>query len=221
MYILYMGSSIRVNRNEFQLLGGFYAIPEKLISVFFIIWIILSTPSWLATGSRYVIQNLRGEWADTALSDILSERYDCSVKVTNVRFVNWSEIHFATISIRTREGRDLIYGSRGSFTLKQMRLKHDPSFETEIDLSDVYFTREYYKSSPALKKWGYLMRKPIAVKQLKLRVVQDPEFTRLNIIDCQSDVLALEGGMIIDKTGKVKDKIKVSYNAWAFLRNVI
>jgi hypothetical protein len=216
-----MGKSAFVNRNEFQLLGGFYAIPEKLISVFFIVWISLSTPTWLAIGSRYAIQNLKGDWADTALSDILSERYDCPVKVSKVRFLSWSEIHFADISIRSREGRDLIYGSHGSFTLKQMRLKHDPLFETEIVLSDVYFTREYYKSSPALKKWGYLMRKPIAVKQLKLRVIQDPEFTRLKIIDCKSDVLALEGGLVIDKSGKIEDKVKVSYNTWALLRNAI
>ncbi len=216
-----MGSPVIVNRNEFQLLGGFYTIPEKLISVFFIIWVALSTPSWLSTGSRDAIQNLKGEWVDTALSDILSERYDCPVKVSNVRFVNWSEIHFAAISIRTREGRDLIYGSHGSFTLKQMRLKHDPLFETEIDLSDVYFTKEYYKNSPALKKWGYLVRKPIAVKQLKLRVVQDPQVTRLNIIDCRSDILGLEGGLVIDKTGKIEDKVKVSYNTWALLRNAI
>ncbi len=219
MYILYMGSSIRVNRNEFQILSGFYAIPEKLISLFFIAWVVLSMPLWIETGSRCAIQNLKGEWADTALSDILTERYDCPVKVTDVRFRSWSEIHFTTISIRTREGRDLIYGSHGSFTLKQMRLKHHPLFETEIDLRDVYFTKEYYKSSPALKKWGYLMNKPIPVKHLKLRVIQNPELTCLNIIDCKSDILDLEGGLIIDKSGKIENKVKVSYNTWALLRN--
>lgn len=219
MYILYMGTPSIVNRNEFQILGSFYAFPEKLVSLFFIIWVFISTPLWIETGSRYAFQNLKGEWVDTALSDILSERYDCPVKVTDVLFQSWSEIHFGTISIRTREGRDLIYGSHGSFALKQMRLKHHPLFETEIDLRDVYFTKEYYKSSPALKKWGFLMNKPIPVKRLKLRVVQNPELTRLSIIDCKSDILNLEGGLIIDKSGKIENKVEVSYKTWALLRS--
>ncbi len=221
MYILSMATTMRVNRNEFQILGGLYAIPQKLISIFFIIWIALSMPVWLALGSQYAIQNLRGAWADTALSDILSERYDCPVKVSDVRFRSWSEIYFNAIEIRSKEGRNLIYGSHGSFKLKRMELKKLALFETEIDLRDVFFTKEYYKSSPALKKWGYLMHKPIPVKQLRLRIIQNSEFTRLNIIDCKSDVLDLEGGLIINKAGKIENKVKVSYNPWTLLRTAL
>ena len=172
MYILSMVPPIHVNRNEFQILGGLYAIPQKLMSIFFIIWIALSLPVWIAAGSHFAFQNLRGAWADTALSDILSERYDCPVKVSDVRFRNWSEIYFNAIEVQSKEGRNLIYGSHGSFKLKRMELKKLALFETEIDLRDVFFTKEYYKNSPALKKWGYLMHRPISVKQLRLRVIQ-------------------------------------------------
>ncbi len=219
MYIFSMDKKAVVSRNEFQILGALYTLPEKLILLFFITWIAASLPCWSKNLSDVALQQIRGNWVDVAFSDILSERYDCPVRVSRVVFKNWSEIHFASIRIRSKAGRELIYGSKGSFKLRKMELKKQAVFETEINLKNVFFTKEYYKDQPALKKWGYLMHKPIAIKDIRLNVVQNREFTRLNILDCESDMLHLEGGLVIDKTGKVKDSIKATYNPWALLRS--
>lgn len=216
MYIFIMESYPRVSRTEFQILAGLYSMAEKIICPFLAIWIVLSIPNWTQTA----LQSLKGEWVDVAFSDVLSERYGCQVTVKNVHFDNWSLIRFESLRVCSFEGKPLIYGSAGSFQLWRAELWKMMIFETEVQLKNVRFTKEYYKDNPALKKWSSWMKRPIAMEKLDLRVIQCPNRTLLGIIRCESKDIALEGGLLIDSTGKIENKIRAYISPWTLVRSL-
>jgi len=200
-----------------RLLLGVYTGSERFLCLLAALWIALGSPFWI----NQAVSTLRGPWLDRSVSEILSEKYGADVKVRNVHFSRWSDIHFESIRVDSLEGQPLIRSTRGRLSLKNIALWKKMVFETEIRLQGIEFMKDYYQRFPKLKTWGFLVKKPIQVEELRLRVVQDRAHTLVGVLECESKDVRVNGGLLLDKFGGVKDLLRISVSPWLMVRSLV
>ncbi len=200
-----------------RVLLGFYTASERFLCFLAALWIVLGFPVW----GNQAISNLRGEWLDRSVSEVLSEKYAAHVQVQNVRFNGWSDIQMESIRVDSPQGQPLIRSSRGRLSLKNIALWKKMILETEIRLEGIEFMKDYYRPLPNFKTWGFLFKKPIKVDELRLRVVQSQTQTLVGVLDCESKDVRVNGGLMFDKFGGLKDLLSVSITPWLMARSLV
>ena len=216
MYAFYMAKQVKT-LTSLRLLLGVYNGSERFLCLLVVVWLALGSPFWI----NQAVSHLRGHWLDRSISEVLSERYGAHVEVRNVRFSRWSDIHFESIRVDSLEGQPLIRSSRGRLSLKNMALWKKMVFETEIRLQGIEFMKDYYQRFPNFKTWGFLVKKPIQVEELRLRVVQDRAQTSVGVLECESRDIRVNGGLMLDKFGGVKDLLRISVSPWLMVRSLL
>ncbi len=201
----------------FGLLGRIYQGAEKMLVCLLLSGLLVCLPTF----ANYAATALRGDWADKALSDVLSEKYGCPVTVKNVYLAGWSDIYFSSLHVRRTNGRMLIQSAQGSLHLKNFNFFRKATFETELRLNRVIFFHEYYKDSPTFKPWNQLLQKPFEVQELILRVVQSKEKTLVKILKSASKDMLLDGGISVDASGYLQDSLHVRLSPWMILRAIL
>ena len=155
------------------------------------IWLIAASPLWM----NQLATSFRGDWADAALSDVLSHKYGSPVSVRNVHFERWCSLRFGALAVDSREGKPLVRASGGALRLNRLDLSPKGTSETEIRFENIFFTKDYYGSSQAVGNWKYLMRKPIHVQELCFLVKQSRSSTTVTVRDCRSEGVRIAGGV--------------------------
>lgn len=193
-----------------KLLRQMYESVEKTLTALFLSGLLVCMPFFI----NNAVAALHGDWVDRALSDVLTEKYGCSVTVKNVRLPRWRDIYFSSLDVRAQTGNMLIRSTRGSLHLKNFDLFGKAPMETELNLYHVIFFHEYYKNSPAFKRWKRALKKPVEVEELLLRVVQSEEKTWVQILKSRSKDVFLDGEILIDASGHLHDEIHARYSPW-------
>src|SRR3990167_7869456 len=63
--------------------------------------------------TTYQVGLLQGQWVDQAFSQVLSQKYDQNVQVSQVKMTRWSDIRFGSLKVFSKKGRPLITASSG------------------------------------------------------------------------------------------------------------
>jgi hypothetical protein len=162
-----------------------------------------------------------GEWIDQAFSETLTRKLGYPTRVRTVRFLNWTKIEFGHLEIHNAEGRLLVAAASGAIRLKKASFRKDGFFETEFDLRRAELTRDYYRSAPALPFWVNFLRRPLTVEHLSALVRQNDERTTIQILECRSPDVQMEGALTFEKSGDVHDELKTSMSPWRYLSAVV
>ena len=194
-----------------------HRLLPRLFCVFMGLWLITAFPLW----TNVLASSLRGAWVDQAFSTVLTEKYGSPVQVRDVYFERWYLVHFGAIRIDSNSGTELISASGGTLYLSSLSFFKDGINETYLQLNDIAFTKEYYKDSAAAGAWGHLMRRPIHVDQLCLRVVQDRSGMQVTVTDCRSEEVKIDGSIKLDQAGVRKNDLQISISTWAALRSIV
>lgn len=216
MYTFNMKKEVKTI-TSLRLLLGVYTGSERFLCLLAVLWIALGSPFWI----NQAVSTLRGPWLDGSVSEVLSERYGAHVRVRNVRFSRWSDIHFESIRVDSLEGRPLLRSSQGRLSLKNIALWKKMVFETEVRLQKIEFMKDYYQRFPNFKTWSFLVQKPIRVEELRLRVVQDRVQTVVGVLECASRDIRVDGGLTLNKFGGVKDLLHISVTPWLMVRSLV
>lgn len=195
-----------------------YGLMPTLFGLFVALWFFAAFPLWI----NQLASSMRGPWVDQAVSQILTDKYGSPVQVQGVYFDRWHRMHFGPIRILSKEGSEMIQASSGSLNLHSLSFLKTRSAETYIRLQNIQFTKEYYKNSTTAGFWGYLMRKPIHVDLLGLRVVEnDRSGMQVYVTDCRSKNVKIDGSIEYDRSGTCKNNLQVSVGTWTALRSII
>ncbi len=195
-----------------------YQGTEKIILILVLFALLNYSPFFIRQAMPTL---LRGDWADQALSEVLSERYGRAVTVKNAWLEGWSDIYFDSLQVRTANGEMLIESSKGSFRLKNFSFFKKMPIETQLQLNHVIFYHEYYKDSATFKPWNQVLRKPFEVDELVLGIVQNEDKTQVKILKSASKEVILDGGISVDSTGHWHDGLRVSFSPWMMLRALL
>lgn len=164
---------------------------------------------------------LEGEWVDQALSDTLSEKLGCKVRLQDARFPNWKEVTFGLLEIRNTEGKLLMSADSGAVRLRRLAIRKDGFCETEINLEGARLTREYYGKVEPVRFWSRFLRKTLSLKRFEALILQNDEYTAVQVLDCRSDDVKLEGGVVFERSGAIHDSLRTSMGFWRYLTAVV
>ena len=206
MYNFYMISMPLVRLGVSGLLGGWIFFYTALMS-----------PSWILKAPSLI----RGEWADQAFSDILSQRYDARVRVTGVRMPSWTEIHFDALRVDSREGERLLRSGSGHLRLRRIEWSRQPLFVTELIVEELDLMREYYRRALPVHPWGSLLKKPLRLDEIRLQIHQRPKQTRVEVRDCQADGIQIQGAWVLGHSEAPGEGLKVKLSPWLILKTAI
>ncbi len=187
---------------------------ERVLALVLLTALIASAPQWMP---RLTLATLHGEWADKALSDVLTEKYGHPVTVQNAQIQGWSDISFDSLEVRAENGQVMIHSSQGCLHLKNFNFFKKTPFETELCLHQVVFFNEYYKNSSIFKPWNRILKKPFEIDELVLHVLQSEEKTVVRILKSDSKDVIVNGGISID-AGGFHDALHVKFSPWMMLR---
>ncbi len=193
--------------------------PRALVRLYGLlagVWVVVASPIWV----NQLATSLRGDWADAALSDVLSEKYGSPVRVRDVHFERWYALRFSALAIDSKEGRPLVRASGGTMRLRHLDLSKYGTSETELRFEDIFFTKDYYASSRAKGTWGFLLQKPIHINALCFLVRQNRSGMKVVVTDCRSEGIQIKGGVEVGRSGTFRDTLQVSVSPWTALRSM-
>ncbi len=189
----------------------------RLYGLFAGVWLVIASPLWI----NQTAASFHGDWADAALSDVLSQKYGSPVTVRNVHFERWYSLRFGAFAIDSKEGKPLVRASGGILRLIRFDLSAKGASETEIRFEDIFFTKDYYGNSQAVGSWRFLLRKPIHVQELCFLVKQNRSGTKVAVTNCRSEGVQIAGGIEVGRSGKMRDNLEVSVSPWTALRSMV
>lgn len=165
---------------------------------------------------------LQGAWLDHALSDSLSRKYDLRIGVKHTKITRLFNIQFESLKVDSKQGSPLIRAASGTLRLKKFGWTGGPRLELKMSLNNADFFRDYYKNSKAFENpLSGFVRKPLSVKSLDLLLVQRTAGLELRILDSVSPDVRLSGGLVVERTGQVHDRIAASFSTGMLLRAIL
>ena len=158
-----------------------------------------------------------GSWADEAFSDVLSQRLGVEIAVEKVHFSRWSHISFEKAAIRNEAGEILMTASSGAIELKKINLSKSGAIDTQIHFEGAELMRRYYGRLHPAKFWTRFLRRPLAIGALSAMIRQNKEETIVQILECRSPDIQLEGEITFKSSGDVENRIHSSMTPRQFL----
>lgn len=176
---------------------------------------------WAPTAALKASSAIRGEWADQAVSDLLSRRYDARIRVSGVRMPSWTEIHFETIRVDSKSGERWIRSGKGHLLLREIIWSKRPVFVTELTLEELDLMQAYYQRALPMNPWGRLLKKPLRLDRVRLKITQSPEKTQVDVKECQAEGLDIEGIWQPGPRGSEKKSLNVKLSPWLVLKTAV
>ena len=138
--------------------------------------LILGIASWF---------RIEGPWADRAVSNLLSRRFETPVKLTRVRVIRWSRIYFGSLAVSDAG----IHAGAGSLDFAGRQ-------KTKLFVRDVLFAKDMKSRMPLPSSiLNVLLSSPLSIDELRLVLVSRSAHRTVHLTRCVSKELQIKGGI--------------------------
>lgn len=180
----------------------------------------VAIPLALLSTTPQIPVTLQGRWVNDAVSQALSREYRLNITVANVKIDLWSTISFDSLEVRSKEGKLFMNSGSGTIRLQKLGLGRHRTFQAEINLKDLSLAKDLYRRSPYSKPWGYLMHRPLHIKNMRINVARSKKRTLITLTECRSQDIILAGSILLEKADVVKDDTFVAFTPRMILRAI-